>query len=77
MDRSRSLYDAVRSCVQGGSNMIGTNCDLFTRKSSRSYLNHLVHCGEIQGRTVEPLCTSCLFIDDTLDVTGEGNTHAR
>jgi hypothetical protein len=23
--------------------MTGTNCDLFTHKSSRSYLNHLVH----------------------------------
>ena len=23
--------------------MTGTNCDLFTYKSSRSYLNHLVH----------------------------------
>ena len=29
--------------LQGGSNMTGTNCDLFTHKSSRSYLNHLVH----------------------------------
>jgi hypothetical protein len=28
--------------VQGVSNMTGTNCDLFTHKSSRSYLNHLV-----------------------------------
>jgi hypothetical protein len=28
--------------VQGGSNMTGTNCDLFTHKYSRSYLNHLV-----------------------------------
>jgi hypothetical protein len=28
--------------VQGGSNMTGTNFDLFTHKSSRSYLNHLV-----------------------------------
>jgi hypothetical protein len=27
--------------VQGGSNMTGTNCDLFTHKQSRSYLNHL------------------------------------
>ena len=27
-----------------GSNMTGTNCDLFTHKSSRSYLNHLVQC---------------------------------
>jgi hypothetical protein len=29
--------------VQGGSNMTGTNCDLFTHKSSRLYLNHLVY----------------------------------
>jgi hypothetical protein len=28
--------------VQGGSNMTGTNCDLFTHKQSRSYVNHLV-----------------------------------
>jgi hypothetical protein len=28
--------------VQGGSNMTGTNYDLFTHKQSRSYLNHLV-----------------------------------
>jgi hypothetical protein len=28
--------------IQGGSNMTGTNCDLFTHKSSRSYLNHLL-----------------------------------
>jgi hypothetical protein len=29
-------------CVRGGSNMTGTNCDLFTHNKSRSYLNHLV-----------------------------------
>jgi hypothetical protein len=29
--------------IQGGSNMTGTDCGLFTHKSSRSYLNHLVH----------------------------------
>ena len=29
--------------VQGGSNMTGKNCDFFIHKSSRSYLNHLVH----------------------------------
>jgi hypothetical protein len=29
--------------IQGGSNMTRTNCDLFTHKSSRSYLNHLVY----------------------------------
>jgi hypothetical protein len=31
-----------RHIIQGDSNMTGTNCDLFTHKSSRSYLNHLV-----------------------------------
>jgi hypothetical protein len=28
--------------LQGGSNMTGTNCDLFKHNQSRSYLNHLV-----------------------------------
>jgi hypothetical protein len=28
--------------LQGGSNMTGTNCDLFTHNQSRSYLNHLL-----------------------------------
>jgi hypothetical protein len=27
--------------------MTGTNCDLFRHKSSRLYLNHLVHKGEV------------------------------
>jgi hypothetical protein len=35
-------YDA-QCYVQGGSNMTGTNCDLFTHNQSRSYLNHLVY----------------------------------
>ena len=36
-----NIYSQVH--IQGGSNMTGTNCDLFTHKLSRSYLNHLVH----------------------------------
>ena len=28
--------------LQGGSNMTGTNCDLFRHNQSRLYLNHLV-----------------------------------
>ena len=36
----RSLTDL--KIIQGGSNMTGTNCDLFTHNQSRSYLNHLV-----------------------------------
>ena len=39
--------EVIRVCsvlliIQGGSNMTGTNCDLFTHNQSRSYLNHLV-----------------------------------
>jgi hypothetical protein len=34
---------SVTIYIQGGSNMTGTNCDLFTHKQSRSYLNHLVY----------------------------------
>jgi hypothetical protein len=36
------MEELADSIIQGGSNMTGTNCDLFTHKSSRSYLNHLV-----------------------------------
>jgi hypothetical protein len=35
------IWNSVR-LVQGGSNMTGTNCDLFTHKQSQSCLNHLV-----------------------------------
>jgi hypothetical protein len=35
--------------LQGGSNMTGTNCDLFTHQSSRSYLNHLVFSSVYSG----------------------------
>jgi hypothetical protein len=38
-----SQYINIYIYTQGGSNMTGTNCDLFTHKSSRSYLNHLVY----------------------------------
>ena len=40
--RNEEVLHSVKEDVQGGSNMTGTNCDLFTHKSSRSYLNHLV-----------------------------------
>jgi hypothetical protein len=36
------VWKNMKENIQGGSNMTGTNCDLFTNKSSRSYLNHLV-----------------------------------
>jgi hypothetical protein len=37
------LVENLKSQIQGGSNMTGTNCDLFTHNQSRSHLNHLVH----------------------------------
>ena len=45
------LFQLLFHHIQGGSNMTGTNCDLFTHKSSRSYLNHLVlSCYSFQQR---------------------------
>ena len=32
----------VTAVLQGGSNMTGTNCNLFTHNQSQSYFNHLV-----------------------------------
>jgi hypothetical protein len=40
--REDVLKQRIAYVLQGGSNMTGTNCDLFTHKSSRPYLNHLV-----------------------------------
>jgi hypothetical protein len=34
---------AYKIWVQGGSNMTGTDCGLFTHNQSRSHLNHLVY----------------------------------
>ena len=39
---SAAVSRVAHCFVQGGSNLTGTNCDLFTHKSSRSYLNHIV-----------------------------------
>jgi hypothetical protein len=44
----------VLTMVQGGSNMTGKNCDLFTHKSSRSYLNHFVY--HISKNPISGLC---------------------
>jgi hypothetical protein len=38
--------------------MTGTNCDLFTQKSSRSYLNHLVKTFQASFSII---ATDCLF----------------
>jgi hypothetical protein len=50
----KNIFNPDRSTtiLQGGSNMTGTNCDLFTHKLSRSYLNHLVFivCDTIKRR---------------------------
>jgi hypothetical protein len=50
--------------IQGGSNMTGTNCDLFTHKSSRTYLNHLVSVfthGTTRAPTGRIVVTCCLI----------------
>ena len=41
------LISYGHAIVQGGSNMTGRNCDLFTHNQFRSHLNHLVFglCG--------------------------------
>jgi hypothetical protein len=39
---SLPVKEFVNMYVQGGSNMTGTNCDVFTHKSSWSHLSHLV-----------------------------------
>jgi hypothetical protein len=43
-----SAYGHV-AVLQGGSNMTGTNCDLFTYNQSRSYLNHLVYVFRVRN----------------------------
>ena len=59
--------------IQGGSNMTGTNCDLFTHNQSRSYLNHLVftksgNTGK-RGRydKVIPFCMNIFTFAETAD----------
>jgi hypothetical protein len=44
MPNSRPYYlEFYFLYIQGGSDMTGTNCDLFTHNQSRSYLNQLVY----------------------------------
>jgi hypothetical protein len=52
----------TRMKVQGGSNMTGTNCDLFTHNQSRSYLNHLVYITNTFVIRLEYIFTSILPI---------------
>jgi hypothetical protein len=53
------LLDRIEWYIQGGWNMTGTNCDLFTHKSSRSYLNHLVHTFPAGGLDVDERAKMC------------------
>ena len=41
VDSGRTNKKSI-NMIQGGSNMTGINCDLFTHNQSRSYLNYLV-----------------------------------
>jgi hypothetical protein len=52
---STLYFSNIKLIVQGGSNITGTNCDLFTHNESRSYLNHLVQCH------LRTLCQISLF----------------
>ena len=56
--------------IQSGSNMTGTDCDLLTHKSSRSYLNHLVHCSIMKRKECESSVYACSYL--TVCVTFQG-----
>jgi hypothetical protein len=45
--------------------MTGTNCDLFTHKQSRSYLNHLVHA-DVRTDIRAAVCSSTLKTEATV-----------
>ena len=72
---SCSITFSRKSCrlLQCGSNMTGTNCDLFTHKSSGSYLNHLVYNVETYGgakeaaddNTIRRMCFTCWITKTT------------
>jgi hypothetical protein len=69
---SKGLYSEMRyllqSIVQGGSNMTGTNCDLFTHNQSRSYFNHLVQ----QSREI---CLLSIILAHSLHVIAFSETR--
>jgi hypothetical protein len=50
--------------------MTGTNCDLFTHKSSRSYLNHLVYGYKIWSLTFRKECRLMVFENRVLRTFG-------
>jgi hypothetical protein len=55
------MVDFGSECVkvQGGSNMTGTDCGLFTPNQSRSYLNHLVYKLPILPSHIQLVPVSC------------------
>ena len=48
--------------IQGGSNITGTNCELFTHNQSRSYLNHLVYQPDTNTEEYERMTCRLLTI---------------
>jgi hypothetical protein len=50
--------------LQGGSNMTGTNCDLFTHDQSRSYLNHPVFRCTYFFRTASTVIFLSIRVED-------------
>jgi hypothetical protein len=68
-------FGGVLRIIQGGSNMTGTNCDLFTHKSSRSYLNHLVY-GTIE--CFDSLtCSATILLQHNIAGTGHLSVFRR
>jgi hypothetical protein len=62
-----SSWWTVAPNVQGGSNMTGTNCDLFTHNQSRWYLNHLVF--NKHSRTPDKGCSSSNWVGPTANIS--------
>jgi hypothetical protein len=62
VNRREQCLLLVKIYIQGGSNMTGTNCDLFTHNQSRSYLNHLVHLWKYLAEFFLELNQNTLFI---------------
>ena len=60
------FYAKICFKIQGGSNMTGTNGDLFTHNQSRSYLNHLVLCEDIH---VWNFTIACILIGHVTNST--------
>jgi hypothetical protein len=55
--------------------MTGTNCDLFTHKSSRSYLNHLVYIIFRTNRCTNDVTVTQVLIDREINIAAFGHRY--